>query len=196
MNPSPRSISVLPGIVMVLLMAGSSDIGAQQYRWTDDKGRVQYTDTPPPASAKNVQKKNLTAGKNDGPAEPYALQIARKGAPVKLYTAPECGDCDDARKYLNKRGIPFTEISVVKDSEVAELKALSGRAGVPVMLVGGSMQRGFTTDAYDAVLDAAGYPKSGLPVRNQVAPVAPVAPVAAKPAAKPADNPSPPPAAR
>ena len=32
---------------------------AQQYRWIDDKGRVQYSDTPPPASAKDVQRKRF-----------------------------------------------------------------------------------------------------------------------------------------
>lgn len=158
---------------------------AQQYRWLDEKGRVQYTDTPPPPTAKGVQKKNFDAAKGDGPVEPFALQRARKEAPVKLYTGPNCPDCDNARNHLNKRGVPFTEVSVTTDETLAELRAISGRANVPVMLVGSQMQRGFGEYAYDNDLDLAGYPKKGiLPARNQVAPV--VKNADAKSTAKPA----------
>ena len=45
---------------------------AQQYRWVDEKGRVHYTDTPPPPSAKSTQKKNLK-GNAVGQQPNYAL---------------------------------------------------------------------------------------------------------------------------
>lgn len=171
-------------ILTLLLVLVAAQAQAQQYRWVDQKGRVQYTDTPPPATAKGVEKKNFNAGKSDQPAEPFALQMARKAAPVKLYTAPRCADCDSARKYLNKRGIPFDEISVEFDSQAAELKALTGRAAVPVMIVAGKMLRGFDEGDYARQIDIAGYPKSGtLPERNQTAPIPQKPP--AKPAAKP-----------
>ena len=178
--------NIAAGGVALLLVLAAGQVQAQQYRWIDERGRVQYTDTPPPPTAKGVQKKHFDAGKSDGPAEPYALQVARKAAPVKLYTSPDCGEgCDDSRNYLNQRGIPFTEISVVTDKDVAELRALSGRAGVPVMFVGNSMLRGFNEGTYDSAFDIAGYPKKGtLPVRNQTAPPPP------KPAAKSAPKPA------
>ena len=177
----PRSRAV---VLMLLLAAAQAH--AQQYRWVDEKGRVQYTDTPPPATAKDVQKKRLDVGKSDGPAQPYALQTARKGAPVKLYSSPDCADCDKARACLNKRGIPFEEISIVFDTQAAELTKLTGRASVPVMIVGRAMQRGFDESEYEQQLDVAGYPKRGtLPERNQAAPTdqRPPKPVPAAPAA-------------
>ena len=172
--------------VVLLLLLAAAQAHAQQYRWVDEKGRVQYTDTPPPATAKDVQKKRLDVGKSDGPAQPYALQTARKGAPVKLYSSPDCADCDKARAFLNKRGIPFEEISIVFDSQTAELTKLTGRASVPVMIVGRAMQRGFDESEYEQQLDVAGYPKRGtLPERNQAAPTdqRPPKPVPAAPAA-------------
>ena len=172
--------------VVLLLLLAAAQAHAQQYRWVDEKGRVQYTDTPPPATAKDVQKKRFDVGKSDGPAEPFALQVARKAAPVKLYTAPECEVCEKARAYLNKRGIPFEEISIVFDTQAAELTKLTGRASVPVMIVGRAMQRGFDESAYDRELDLVAYPKRGaLPERHQAAPPDQRPPKPAAPAAAP-----------
>ncbi len=172
-----------PKKILALLLLIAFQAHAQQYRWTDEKGRVQYTDTPPPASAKGVQKKNLNAAKTDG-VEPYALQVARKAGPVKLYTSPDCPGCQEARKLLNDRGIPFGEISITNAKQMEELKSVSGGTGVPVMLVGSAVQKGFEERAYNAALDSAGYPKIGaLKPRSQPAPEVP------KP---PADQASPP----
>ena len=103
---------------------------AQQYRWMDDKGRIQYTDTPPPASAKGVQKKNLSASPAATPEEPFALQTARKNAPVKLYSSPDCGEwCESARALLNRRGIPFNEVSVSDAAQLDDLQFRSERLG-------------------------------------------------------------------
>jgi len=51
-----------------MLAAGTAS--AQQYRWVDEKGRVHYSDTPPPASAKSSEKKNLK-GSELGQQESY-----------------------------------------------------------------------------------------------------------------------------
>jgi glutaredoxin len=163
---------------------------AQQYRWVDEKGKVQYTDTPPPAGAKGVQKKNFKAAPADSGAEPFALQVARKNAPVKLYTTPECGTvCDQARKLLNERGIPFSEVLVADPALVDELKTVSGDTTVPVMLVGRAIQKGFEKGAYERALDVGGYPAAGtLRPRNQAAPQLPKPP--AETGAAPGNPPS------
>ncbi len=176
MHTTPKMVAVF---VVVL---AAVPVQAQQYRWTDANGRVHYTDTPPPARAKDVEKKNLNAGKPGVGPEPYALQVARKNAPVKLYTAPDCLVCNEARQMLNKRGIPFAEISITEAKQLEELKNLSGGTTVPVMLVGGSVERGYEAGAYNLSLDSAGYPKAGvLPPRDQPAPPPPKPPVPPKP---------------
>lgn len=171
--------------LFLILAAAAGCAFAQQYRWVDDKGRVQYTDTPPPKTAKSVQKKNLSPGPATKGTEPYLLQVARKNFPVKLWTSLQCAGCAEARNHLNQRGIPFTEVSVTDNAALEELKKVSGGSGVPVMQVGANIEKGFEAGAYDSALDSAGYPRAGvLPVRNQAAPAPPAAPAAsATPAA-------------
>jgi len=180
-------------LVAGLLLSAALAAQAQQYRWVDEKGRVQYTDTPPPASAKGVQKKNLNTGPAAGSsAEPYALQVARKSAPVKLYSSPDCGAmCDGARTLLNQRGIPFSEVSVADAAQLEEFKKVTGGTAVPVMFVGQSMHKGFEAGSYQRALDAAGYPAAGLlRPRNQPAPPPPPPPPAEVPAAAPGATPA------
>ena len=158
----------LVSAVVVLVYAGIA--GAQLYRWTDEKGRVQITDTPPPVSAKNVQKRAAPAA----PAaqqEPFALQKARKEFPVTLYSAPGCDLCNDARKLLNARGVPFTEISVTSSEQIEEFKKTVGGTSVPAIVIGSTVQQGYGETVYQRLLDDAGYPKTGeLPPRNQAGP--------------------------
>jgi glutaredoxin len=156
-------------VLAIALGVASGAALAQIYRWTDRDGRVHMSDTPPPAGATNVQKRNPPgAGAAARANEPYALQVARKNYPVTLYTSLGCDPCVEARKLLNARGVPFREVSVSNQQQLEELKKVAGNASVPVMLVGSSLQRGFEEGAYHAMLDGAGYPKAGiLPPRSQ-----------------------------
>jgi glutaredoxin len=134
---------------------------------------VHVTDTPPPASAKNVRKRALDTAPaaESGAAQPYAVQLAAKNYPVTLYTAPDCAPCSEARVLLNQRGVPFREVSVVGEQESAQLRNAVGSLSVPSLVVGTSAQKGFEEGAYHSMLDVAGYPRTGiLPPRSQAAP--------------------------
>ena len=162
------------------LCAVAFGASAQMYRWTDEKGRVHVTDTPPPASAKGVKRSETApvapASPQSAAAEPFALQQARTNFPITLYTVPNCDPCNAARKLLNARGVPFKEVSVTENSLIEELQKAIGSNTVPSMTVGSTAQKGFEGGAYQALLDAAGYPKTGiLPPRNQAEPVPPQA---------------------
>lgn len=158
----------------------ASAASAQQYRWVDEKGHVHYTDTPPPVTAKDVQKKNLQ-GNELGAQQNFQLSTAMQKSPVTLYTHTECKDpCQSARDVLNTRGIPFKEISVVTQQQLDELRRVSGNISVPVMVVGGYVETSSSIGAYNQALDIAGYPAPGIvPPRHQLPP----APTAEKPAA-------------
>ena len=150
------------GVVLVLALAAGAVAAQQLYRWTDEKGRLHVADTPPPPGAKDVHRWRVTASSAaEGGSEPYALRLARKESPVTLYTAADCEPCNDARKLLNSRGIPFKEVSVT-EKEVNDLVKLAGSASVPVIVVGNATQKGFEGSAYHRLLDDAGYPKMGL----------------------------------
>ncbi len=174
-------------VLATVLCLAAFAASAQIYRWTDDKGRLHVTDTPPPTTAKNVRKSGEPPAHEPTPAEPFALQRARTKFPITLYTAPDCEGCNEARKLLNARGLPFKEISVTTEVQHAELKKVVGSATVPAMIVGSTVQRGFEPGVYQGLLDSAGYPKTGdLAPRSQEEPKAPEPATAeAKPVAEP-----------
>jgi glutaredoxin len=159
--------------VAVFACAAALAASAQPlYRWTDETGRVHITDTPPPASARNVQPKKAGSAAAVEPQQPYQLAEAVRDFPVSLYTSPNCTDpCSAARTLLNKRGVPFKEVRVVDEQSDEELQQVSGGTDVPTLVVGRSVHRGYQQNAYDALLDSARYPRAGLlPPRAQAAP--------------------------
>lgn len=155
--------------------AFTASAGDQIYRWIDEQGKSHISDTPPLSGARNVKKLRPAVVPQVGPGEPYALQLARKNAPVKLYSAPGCEPCSTARELLNARGIPFEEVSVIDDKSFENLKTTVGGGAVPSLVVGSSVQQGFEERTYHRMLDTAGYPRTGvLPARAQEEPKAPV----------------------
>lgn len=152
--------------ILVVLAVASSTAAAQIYRWTDENGKVHIGDTPPPPGARNVQKRPATA------AQPQTSEPEAKKSSVTLFSTPACGEsCSAARQLLNTRGVPFREVSVVDEKSMEELMKTVGADAVPSLAVGSAVQQGFRVSAYHAMLDAAGYPKTGvLPPRSQQEP--------------------------
>ena len=147
-------------------MACALSAQAQLYRWTDESGKVHYTDAPPPASAASVETKKSvrTTGAAPAPLQSYALQQAVKSFPVTVYTSKDCGDpCKRGLAQLKQRGVPYAEKVVVNKSEVDELVKLAGSARVPVMTVGVVVQKDYDERSWNDALDSAGYPKAGTP---------------------------------
>jgi glutaredoxin len=195
-----RLRDVLAAALASILALAAAAASAQLYRWTDEKGRVHITDTPPPPSAKNVQKKSASGAPAGAPAPaqtPYELAQAMKNFPVTLYTSPNCTQpCANARTVLNQRGVPFKEVQVWDEQTNAELSQLSsGRNEVPTLVVGRSVHVGFQQSAYESLLDSARYPKAGaVPARSQAAPAPPegyAPPPAAEPVTPEPEEPAP-----
>ena len=161
-------------LALMTVLAAQLVAAQQQYRWVDENGRVHYTDTPPPPTAKDVERKRLK-GNAVGVQGSYELGAAAKSSPVTLYSHPDCKDlCQIARDVLNKRGVPFTEVSAVDDARQNELRRVSGGTRVPVLVVGNQVEATVSAQAYNQALDLAGYPKAGVArPRNQAAPPEP-----------------------
>lgn len=140
---------------------------AQLYRWTDESGKVHYTDTQPPATARNVEKKasaRASSAQGGAAQQSYALQQAMENFPVTIYTSKDCGDpCKQGLDYLKKRGVPFTEKVIATQSELDQLTKLAGAPSVPVMVVGINVQKGYAEQGWSEALDTAGYPKASAP---------------------------------
>jgi glutaredoxin len=179
---------MLPGCVLLCACLSAS---AQMYKWTDAQGTVHYSDTPPPAQ-KSSQVRTPSAGaagqaggQNGAQrALPYELARAAKANPVTLYTTTQsaCPGCEQGRAMLRARGIPYTEKTVNTDEDKEQLRQLTGKLELPLLVVGSRKVAGFQDTAWQEALSAAAYPRSGqLPSGYQYA-----APEAAAPASVPA----------
>jgi glutaredoxin len=194
-----RMFKFLITVVCVgLIGLASLSAQAQMYRWTDQQGHVHYTDSPPPKDALEGEEKHLSGNVASGGDVPYATREAIKNAPVILFTAEACkAPCDDGRKLLNQRGIPYRDVKVDDEASRAQLKQYSASAEVPVLIVGRDVRKGFLATDWNAALDAAGYLRSsGAPsAKNKVDKAPPSANHAPKPmpgkAAAPAAEPAP-----
>lgn len=170
--------------VITLLLTATAAQAAQLYRWVDEKGRVEWRDTPPPANAKKVERRTVGGSIVETSTLPFSVQQAMQNFPLVLYVT-DCGDgCTKARAHLNRRGLPFSERNPQDDIETYK-KLTEGRLEVPLLFVGRQALRGYEEGAWDSALDAAGYPRVVIGAKPQPKPVPPPAP---KPA--PADAPA------
>ena len=144
---------------------------AQLYRWVDDKGNVEWRDTPPPPTAKKVEQRNLGVSTIPTSGLPYSVQQAAKNFPVTLWIT-DCGDaCDKARAHLVRRGVPYTEKNARSDVEGFK-KATGGSLEVPLLMVGTHRLKGYLESEWDSTLDLAGYPRTP-PIGYKAPPRAP-----------------------
>jgi glutaredoxin len=135
-------------------------LAAQLYRWVDDKGNVEWRDTPPPPTAKKFEQRSVGGGTAATSELPYSVQQAVKNFPVTLWTT-DCGDaCTKARAHLARRGVPYTEKDPRNDFD--NFKKLTGSGEVPVLFVGSNRLNGYLESDWDSALDTAGYPKTAI----------------------------------
>lgn len=147
-------------LFLAVLLAGPAS-AAQLYRWVDEKGNVEWRDTPPPAHAKNVERRNMSGNTIETSTLPYSVQQAVKKHPVTLW-AFDCGEpCTKARAHLARRGVPHTERNAQKEPE--EMKKATGGLDVPVLFVGTNQLKGYLESTWDTALDTAGYPRTAPP---------------------------------
>ena len=59
-------------------------------------------------------------------------------AEIEIYTSPFCGFCHAAKKLLEKKGVAYTEIDIMKKSDKRrEMTERSGKSSVPQIFVDG-----------------------------------------------------------
>ncbi|WP_092398976.1 glutaredoxin family protein [Collimonas sp. OK412] len=162
-------------VFLLTLAAGAQ---AQLYKSTGPDGKVTYSDIPPAKG--NVTQQKTGAGISDvNDGMPYELAQAVKNSPVTLYSSEKCIPCDDGRKMLTERGIPFSEKTIKSNEDIAAFRKVTSESQLPLLTVGRNKESGFSPSAWGTALTTAGYPEtSRLPKTYRNA-----APVAAAPAA-------------
>lgn len=155
-------------VVFAIAAAAFADgaSAAKIYQWTDEQGRIQYSDRPPPINTPAQEKRVFSGSPDETPG--YSLRRASEEFPVTLYTSADCGVlCDNARNLLNGRGIPFTEKVLATTDDGKAFEAVFGSAPkVPAATVGQQQLKGFSTASWNSLLDLAGYPKVLAPARS------------------------------
>ncbi len=147
-----------------------------QYKVVDGAGRVTYTDRPPLAIGdKTSALKTTRPGAGASAALPIDVREAAQRYPVTLYSSTNCAPCDAGRVFLQQRGIPYAEKSVINGDDSAMLLRLTGSSDVPVISIGAQVVRGWSSSGWTSYLDAAGYPReSKLPASYQFAAATPL----------------------
>lgn len=127
---------------------------SQLYKYTDDNGRVHYTDRPP--ADRQAETMDIEIQSHDGQARvtDYAalLSPAETGNNVTIYTTDWCHVCKKAKRYMDGENIQYTEYDIEKSRKARrEFDRLGGK-GVPVIVVGEQKMHGFSAPRLDSMV--------------------------------------------
>jgi len=147
-----------------LLLAPAPALSAI-YKWVDANGTITFRDTPPPAGVKATvvdptpsfdgmsAAPPRVAPKRQTEAAAAPVRTSRNYPKVELYTTSWCHYCNEAKKFLRAKGVPFIEYDIEKDAVAARRKAsLNGRGGVPFAVIGEAHISGYAPEAYARAL--------------------------------------------
>ncbi|HEY0287854.1 MAG TPA: glutaredoxin family protein [Pseudomonas sp.] len=85
------------------------------------------------------------------PSSAVSLQ-AQANAKVVLYATDWCGYCKQTRRFLDSKGIPYTEFDIEKSALGRKAYEALGGRGIPLIDVNGTLIRGFSEDEILAAL--------------------------------------------
>ncbi len=194
-NPKTTSSAVsgtrrLLRLATVALLLGGAAVGAlAQYKIVGPDGKVTYTDKPPTAADIKMPANGGNATAASG-GLPYDTRQAMTKFPVTLYTTKSCPGCDDARRVLRTRGVPFNEYTVVTDDDFTAYKSRFNSSNFPTIIVGSKSLSGYSPNDLTGYLDAAGYPAQARLGGYSWPRAVPLAPAGAAPATADAGAPA------
>ncbi len=133
--------------LLLLLVFVALDGVAEIYKWTDESGKVHFSDKKP----RNLQSKEIKLRINTYESVSYDKSIFNTGKNVVIYSTDRCGYCKKAKKYFKRKDIPFTEYDIEKDLEANNRYKEMGAGGVPVILVGTKRMNGFSEKGFENI---------------------------------------------
>ncbi|MCC6533967.1 MAG: glutaredoxin family protein [Burkholderiales bacterium] len=159
-------------VLLLLLLAIALPGHAAMYKWVDAQGRVQYSDSPPPADAKKAEERKIVPNTIQTTGAPFAVQDAAKRNPVTVWIS-DCGElCTKARDFLARRGVPHAVRNPSRqDEQQAWKQASGGDNSIPLLVIGASRKlKGFDEAEWSSALEAAGYPRTAPALKPQAIP--------------------------
>ena len=71
---------------------------------------------------------------------------------IELYTSPTCPYCRQAKEFLSRHGIAYTEHDISRDDEAAQRLEAAGIRGTPAFNIDGRYIVGFDRPTLEALL--------------------------------------------
>lgn len=128
-------------IALAILLA-TATVAAQVYKWVDKDGKVQYTDTPPPASATKTEPKKVDAPAAAAPASAPAKSLQDR---AKDFDKRKADEAEKAKK---------SELDA-KNAAINASNCADARAAVRELEVGRPITRTSETGAREFLDDEA-----------------------------------------
>lgn len=150
-------------VIIFATIALPPQLDAQVYKWTDEFGRIHFTDSPP-KGAKTKQIEISPLNTYNSPSQESINNtlsrptgITAKKAKVIVYSTTWCGVCKKAKRWLRQNKIAFSEYDVEKTARgKRDYKKMNGR-GVPIIKIGKQRFNGFSASQLTPALRKAGY---------------------------------------
>ncbi len=165
-----RRRDLLVGIAALSLALLPARAPAEMYKWTDKNGNLHVTDYPPPGGGakpmnlESIRINRIGPGAGglpaaaappgwEGPPRSATAPAAREYPKVEVYGTSWCPACRKVRAYLQSAGVPFDDYDVERDTDArARMDRLGGGSGVPAVVIGGQVLRGFSREWCDRAL--------------------------------------------
>jgi len=135
-------------LICMTLLAAPTVAGAGVYKWVDENGKVHFGDQPP-ADADKQEIKGRISTYSASPVSSAPAPAANAAPKVTMYSTSWCGYCRKARQHFRANNVDFRELDIEKNSRAnREYKKLGGQ-GVPLIVVGTQLLKGFSADRFD-----------------------------------------------
>jgi glutaredoxin len=122
-----------------------ANVYGELYKWTDEHGRVHYSDQ----KQEGVNLQDINGNVSSYKAVTYDESLFEHSDRVVIYTRPSCGYCNKAKAFFAKNNIAYKEYKV-ESSNVAKRKyARLNASGVPVIFVGKKRMNGFSEPKFE-----------------------------------------------
>ncbi|MBI4986988.1 MAG: glutaredoxin family protein [Rhodocyclales bacterium] len=153
---------------VALLLLAAPALG-DMYKIVGADGKVSYADAPP-ADQKSAKVAAFKVKSYAGAAvvgslkaqpdwaailrRPIDVAVPRAG--IVMFSTETCGFCKKAKRYMDAKGLSYSEIDVDKDARGHEEYRRLGGNGVPFFVVAGKTMTGFSESAFEKLLKGSG----------------------------------------
>lgn len=139
--------------LLLLLLVAAAPLSAEVYKWTDESGRVHFSDKP--SERHRAQKLDVRVNTYEHVSYErveVAPDIAvDEPGHVTMYATSWCPYCKKARDYFRANDIPYTEYDIENDATAKRRYDRLGATGVPVILVGDKRMNGFSVAGFQRI---------------------------------------------